>query len=151
MTSKKPASKPRQLGNTNALQNSTAPTVASELARVGPRSGPSAGSGYFQVNRHCLFGGCCATQRRASLLTTEACSPHEPAHPKKYPLTLNELLTQTHRMSPPPQSPLRKLNNHATKQINPRHHTLHLGILLRGMNIPPDNPEPIQRRCSYPS
>ena len=65
---------------------------------IGPRSGPSAGSEFFQVKQHLSVLG---------LL----CSPKQgnPAHHK--------------RVSISEKSPLRKLHNHPAKQINPRRHT----------------------------
>lgn len=75
MTSKKPASKTHQLGNTAPLCNATPPPVASELARARLRSGPHWGNAFLQAYRRRLFWGGYAAQRRASLLTTKLAHP----------------------------------------------------------------------------
>jgi len=54
--------------------------VASELARVGPRSGTSQGNAGFQVVRRCRLWGCYAAQREASSLATGTRLPQEMGH-----------------------------------------------------------------------
>jgi len=54
--------------------------VASELARVGLRSGTSQGNAGFQVVLRCRFWGCYAAQREESSLATGTRLPQEMGH-----------------------------------------------------------------------
>ena len=89
------------------------PTVASGLARVGSRSGPSKNAAHSQANRASRFQGCCAPQRG------QARSPHitTPATTQKLaqPPTVASGLARVGPRSGPSKNPAHSQANRASR------------------------------------